>query len=206
MPPLNGPRAAIYARVSTSDQTCENQLLELRRYSEAQGWQATEYVDTGISGAKDRRPALDQLMSDAKRRKLNVVVCWKLDRFGRSLAHLINAIQTLTDAGVGFTSIGEGIDTRSATGRLMLGILGSFAEFERERIRERVIAGLRRARAHGQRLGRPRARVPVDRLQTVTELSVDDAARMLGVSRSTLKRWRRQIRDARQDNAVTLSR
>jgi DNA invertase Pin-like site-specific DNA recombinase len=135
MPPLNGPRAAIYARVSTSDQTCENQLLELRRYCEAQGWQATEYVDTGISGAKDRRPALDQLMSDAKRRKLHVVVCWKLDRFGRSLAHLINAIQTLTDAGVGFTSIGEGIDTRSATGRLMLGILGSFAEFERERIR-----------------------------------------------------------------------
>lgn len=76
-------------------------------------------------------------MADAKRRKVDVVVCWKLDRFGRSLAHLINAIQTLTDAGVGFTSIGEGIDTRSATGRLMLGILGSFAEFERERIRER---------------------------------------------------------------------
>jgi len=95
-------RAAIYARVSTSDQTCENQLLELRRYCEARHWQATEYVDAGISGAKDRRPALDQLMTDVKRRKLDVVVCWKLDRFGRSLAHLITAIQTLTDAGVGF--------------------------------------------------------------------------------------------------------
>ena len=118
-------RAAIYARVSTNDQTCENQLLELRRYCEARGWQTAEYVDNGISGAKDRRPALDRLIADAKRRKLDVVACWKLDRFGRSLAHLITAIQTLTDAGVGFTSLGEGIDTRSATGRLMLGILGS---------------------------------------------------------------------------------
>jgi hypothetical protein len=98
-------------------------------------------------------------MTDAKRRKLDVVVCWKLDRFGRSLAHLITAIQTLTDAGVGFTSIGEGIDTRSATGRLMLGILGSFAEFERERIRERIHAGLARARRQGQRLGRRRERI-----------------------------------------------
>ena len=121
----------IYAR-STSHQTCENQLLELRRYCEARGWTSSEYVDTDTSGAKDRRPALDRLMADAKRRKLDLVVCWKLDRFGRSLAHLVNAIQTLTDAGVGFTSLGEGIDTRSATGRLVLGILGSFAEFERK--------------------------------------------------------------------------
>src|SRR4030095_15319808 len=96
-------RAAIYARVSTTEQTCDNQLLELRRYCDARGWQATEYVDTGLSGSEDPRPALDRLMADAKRRKVDVVVCWKLDRFGRSLAHLINAIQALTDAGVGFT-------------------------------------------------------------------------------------------------------
>jgi DNA invertase Pin-like site-specific DNA recombinase len=107
----------------------------------------------------------------------------------------------LNHVGVAFVSLGEGIDCTTPAGKLQLHILAALAEFERERIRERVVAGLQRARAHGQRLGRPRARVPVDRLQTVTELSVDDAARMLGVSRSTLKRWRRQIRDARQDNA-----
>jgi DNA invertase Pin-like site-specific DNA recombinase len=183
-------RAAIYARVSTNDQTCENQLLELRRYCEARGWQATEYVDTGISGAKDRRPALDQLMTDAKRRKLDVVVCWKLDRFGRSLAHLVNAIQALTDAGVGFASLGEGIDTRSATGRLMLGILGSFAEFERERIRERIHAGLARARREGQRLGRRRQRISGRDLERVQNLSVREAAKVLGVPASRIHRAR----------------
>ncbi len=100
MTTTNGTRAAIYARVSTTDQTCENQLLELRRYVEACGWTATEYVDHGVSGSKDRRPALDDLMADAKRRKVDVVICWKLDRFGRSLTHLVNAIQSLTDTGV----------------------------------------------------------------------------------------------------------
>src|SRR4030095_16171178 len=88
MPPLIGQRAAVYARVSTSDQTCENQLLELRRYCEARGWRATEYVDTGISGSKDRRPALDALLTDAKRRRFDVLVCWRLDRLGRNLRHL----------------------------------------------------------------------------------------------------------------------
>ena len=127
-------------------------------------------------------------MADAKRRKVDVVVCWKLDRFGRSLAHLINAIQTLTDAGVGFTSIGEGIDTRSATGRLMLGILGSFAEFERERIRERIHAGLARARRQGQRLGRRRERISHHDLERVQGLSVREAARVLGVPPSRIQR------------------
>jgi DNA invertase Pin-like site-specific DNA recombinase len=183
-------RAAIYARVSTSDQTCENQLLELRRYCEARGWQTAEYVDNGISGAKDRRPALDRLIADAKRRKLDVVACWKLDRFGRSLAHLITAIQTLTDAGVGFTSLGEGIDTRSATGRLMLGILGSFAEFERERIRERIHAGMARAKRDGKRLGRRPHRVTDDDLTRTAHLSQNEAAKVIGVPRSVLQRAR----------------
>ena len=164
--------------------------MELRRYCEARGWQATEYVDAGISGAKDRRPALDRLMADAKRRKVDLVVCWKLDRFGRSLAHLVNAIQTLTDAGVGFTSLGEGIDTRSATGRLMLGILGSFAEFERERIRERIHAGLARARRDGQRLGRRRERINARDLERVQGLSVREAAKVLGVPASRIHRAR----------------
>jgi putative DNA-invertase from lambdoid prophage Rac len=186
-------RAAVYARVSTNDQTCENQLLELRRYCEARGWVATEYVDTGISGAKDRRPALDRLITDAKRRKVDVVICWKLDRFGRSLAHLVNAIGALTDAGVGFASLGEGIDTRSATGRLMLGILGSFAEFERERIRERIHAGLARARRQGQRLGRRRERISERDLQRVASLSVREAAKVLGVPPSRIHRERERL-------------
>ena len=110
---------------------------------------------------------------------------------GRSLQHLVNAIQSLADAGVGFQSLGEGIDTHSATGRLMLGILASFAEFERERIRERVMIGLLRARREGKRLGRPKAIIPTERLASVANLSVGEAAAALGVSRATVKRWRR---------------
>ena len=151
-------RAAIYARVSTADQTCENQLIDLRRYCAARGWDATEYVDTGVSGAKDRRPALDQLTADAGRRKVETVVVWRLDRFGCNLRHLITAIEELNAAGVSFVSMGENIDTASPTGRLLLGIMGSFAEFERERIRERIHAGLARARRQGQKLGRKRQR------------------------------------------------
>jgi DNA invertase Pin-like site-specific DNA recombinase len=128
-------------------------------------------------------------MADAKRPKVDVVICWKLDRFGRSLAHLVNAIGALTDAGVGFASLGEGIDTRSATGRLMLGILGSFAEFERERIRERIHAGLARARRQGLRLGRPEREVPEAVLASVRGLPVREAARRLGVSSATAHRW-----------------
>jgi len=177
-------RAAIYARVSTADQTCENQLIDLRRYCAARGWDATEYVDTGVSGAKDRRPALDQLMTDARRRKVDTVVVWRLDRFGRNLRHLITAIEELNAAGVSFVSMGENIDTASPTGRLLLGIMGSFAEFERERIRERIHAGLARARRQGQKLGRKRQRIPASDLQRVAGLSVREAARLLGVPAS----------------------
>ena len=177
-------RAAIYARVSTADQTCENQLIDLRRYCAARGWDATEYVDTGVSGAKERRPALDQLMTDARRRKVDTVVVWRLDRFGRNLRHLITAIEELNAAGVSFVSMGENIDTASPTGRLLLGIMGSFAEFERERIRERIHAGLARARRQGQKLGRKRQRIPASDLQRVAGLSVREAARLLGVPAS----------------------
>jgi putative DNA-invertase from lambdoid prophage Rac len=189
-------KAAIYARVSTLDQEPENQLAELRRYVEARGWSAAEYVDRGVSGAKDRRPALDQLVADAKRRRFDVVIAWRLDRLGRSLKHLITLLDDLQALGVAFVSLAEGIDATTPAGKLQLHILGAIAEFERERIRERVLAGLRRARANGQRLGRPKARVPVERLQTVATLPTDGAARTLGVSRSTLKRWRRQVQQS----------
>src|SRR5438876_9584017 len=102
-------RAAIYARVSTFDQEPENQLQELRRYVEARAWTAVEYVDKGVSGAKDRRAALDRLVADAKRRRFDVLVCWRLDRLGRNLRHLVTLIEELQTLGITFVSLGEGI-------------------------------------------------------------------------------------------------
>jgi DNA invertase Pin-like site-specific DNA recombinase len=186
-------KAAIYARVSTLDQEPENQLQELRRYIAARGWSGVEYVDRGVSGAKDRRPALDQLLTDARRRRLDVVVCWRLDRLGRNLKHLITLLEELQVLGVAFVSLAEGIDATTPAGKLQMHILGAIAEFERERIRERVMAGLQRAKAQGKRLGRPQVRIPVERLLRVAALPVGVAAERLGVSRSTVKRWRRQL-------------
>jgi DNA invertase Pin-like site-specific DNA recombinase len=183
--------AALYARVSTTDQTCENQLIELRRYCEARGWHiGREYVDTGISGSKDRRPALDDLITHARRRRFGVLVCWRLDRLGRNLRHLVTLLEELRELGIGFVSLGEGIDLGTPAGRLQLHVLAALAEFERSRIQERVRAGLARVRAEGRRLGRPVEAVPLERLGTVAGLSVRAAARELKVSRSTVQRWR----------------
>src|SRR5712671_8136539 len=135
-----------------------------------------------------RRPALDQLVTDARRRRFDVVVCWRLDRLGRNLKHLITLLEELQVLGVAFVSLAEGIDATTPAGKLQMHILGAIAEFERGRIRERVMAGLQRARTQGKRLGRPRAAVPMDRLLSVSGLSHDEAADRLGVSRSTMKR------------------
>ena len=181
-------RAGIYARVSSKDQTTENQLLELRRYCEARGWEIfKEYVDEGVSGAKDRRPALDQLVADAKRRRFDVVVAWALDRIGRSMRHLVLLLEDLESAGVHFVSLREGLDLSSAAGRLQLHILAALSEFERARIQERVRAGLARARQQGKRLGRRRLH-PVP--STLPKgLTVRAAAATWGVSKSTAARW-----------------
>jgi len=168
-------KAGIYARVSTFDQEPENQLAELRRYCEARGWTAVEYVDRGVSGSKDRRPALDQLLSDAKRRRFDVVVCWRLDRLGRNLKHLITLLDDLQALGVAFVSLAEGIDATTPAGKLQMHILGAIAEFEKGRIVERVRAGLQRAKAQGVKLGRPVAIVPVARVKGVNGLGIDDA-------------------------------
>jgi DNA invertase Pin-like site-specific DNA recombinase len=184
-------RAAIYSRVSTLDQNPENQAIELRRFAEARGWSADEYVDHGVSGAQDRRPALDRLLADARRRKFDALVCWKLDRLGRNLRHLILLLDELQALGIAFITLGESIDTTTPAGRLQLHILSAISQFERDRIRERVMAGLERARTQGKRLGRPKLAAPIDRLATVATLSLTDAAVALGVSRSTMKRWRR---------------
>ena len=144
-------RAAIYARVSTLDQQPENQLAELRRYVAARGWDAAvEYVDHGVSGAKDRRPALDRLVKDARRRKFDVLVTWKLDRLGRNLKHLITLLEDLQALGVAFVSLGEGIDATTPAGKLQMHILGAIAEFERGRIVERVRAGPRAGEGAGE--------------------------------------------------------
>ena len=182
-------QAAVYARVSTSDQTCENQLLELRRYVAARGWTLhREYVDQGVSGAKDRRVALDQLVTDARRRRFDVLVVWRLDRLGRNLRHLVTLLDDLQAVGVAFVSLGEGIDATTPAGRLQMHLLAAIAEFERARIAERVLAGLQRARAQGKRLGRPRRRIAETNLAAVNGLSQREAARRLGVPRSTVRR------------------
>jgi DNA invertase Pin-like site-specific DNA recombinase len=184
-------KVALYARVSTTDQEPENQLAELRRYAVARGWQVhQEYVDQGVSGTKERRPALDRMTSDARRRRFDVVVCWRLDRLGRNLKHLIAMLDELQSLGVAFVSLAEGIDATTPAGKLQMHILGAIAEFERGRIVERVKAGIARAKAQGKRLGRRPTIVDTVRFEAVAHLSVREAARELGVARSIVHRWR----------------
>ncbi len=180
-------RVAIYARVSTTDQHTENQLAELRRYAQAREWTTQhEYVDAGISGAKESRPALDHMLKDARRRRFDAVLVWRLDRLGRNLRHLILLLDDLQALGVAFVSLAEGLDCTTPAGRLQLHVLGAIAEFERERIRERVRAGLARARAQGRRLGRPRLAPLSPSLPAA--LTVRAAAVAWGVSKSTAAR------------------
>ena len=183
-------RAAIYARVSTLDQQPENQLAELRKYVQARGWSAHEYTDKGISGAKDRRPALDALIRDAKRRKFDVLICWRLDRLGRSLKHLVTLLDELHVLEIAFVSLAEGIDATTPAGKLQMHILAAIAEFERARIAERVKAGLARARASGRRLGQTPHRIAAEDLARTEHLSVRRAAAELEIPRSVLHRAR----------------
>src|ERR1700730_10711614 len=152
-------KAAIYARVSTVNhgQDVSMQTRELREYCERRGFEIVdEYTDVGFSGSKDSRPELNRLMADAKQRRFDTVCVWKLDRFGRSLRHLVNALADLESLGVSFISIKDNLDLSTPSGRLMFQIIGAMAEFERALIQERVKAGLRNAKAKGKRLGRPR--------------------------------------------------
>jgi DNA invertase Pin-like site-specific DNA recombinase len=150
-------KAAIYARVSTTDQNCEMQLRELREYCARHGWDVCrEYVDTGWSGSKVRRPQLDRLMADARLRKMDCVVVWKLDRWARSNVHCQESIGELQALGIRWLATTQGLDTDQLNpmSRAMLGMMAVFAEFEREMIRERVKAGMNAARHRGRQLGR----------------------------------------------------
>ena len=152
-------RAALYARVSTTGhgQDPEMQLRELREYCQRRGWDmAGEFIDVGISGAKEKRVALDRLIAGAHRRRFDAVVVWKFDRFARSVSHLLRALETFQSLGIEFVSLSEQMDTSTPTGKMVFTVLGAVAELERSLIAERVRAGLRNARAKGKRLGRPR--------------------------------------------------
>jgi DNA invertase Pin-like site-specific DNA recombinase len=162
-------RVALYARVSTlNNQDPEMQLTELREYAGRRGWQIVEeFTDQGASGCRESRPALNRLMSDACRRRFDAILVWKIDRFGRSLKHLVNALAELAAWGVAFVSLRDNLDLSTPSGRLMFQIIGAMAEFERALIKERVRAGLRNARAKGRRLGRPRVIVDVSRIASL---------------------------------------
>jgi DNA invertase Pin-like site-specific DNA recombinase len=144
------------------------QLRELREYCQRRGWEIVdEYVDIGVSGTRERRPALDRLLADCSRRLVDAVVVYRYDRFARSLRQLVNALEEFRALGIDFVSLHEGVDTSTPNGRLVFGIFASIAEFERELIRDRVRSGLAAAKAKGKRLGRPRVVVDAPRIVTL---------------------------------------
>ena len=151
-------RIALYARVSTDKQTCENQLQELRSIAERMNYTiVAEFVDNGISGMKTRqnRPALDQLMKSATQRKFDMVMCWSIDRLGRSLQNLVEILNELQAIKIDLFFLQQGMDTSTPSGRMIFSVFGAIGEFERNLIRERVIAGQKRAVANGVKMGRP---------------------------------------------------
>ena len=181
-------RVALYARVSTArcekcgkvrtehdnlhhefkGQDPEVQLRELREYIKCRGWQLSEvYADAGVSGTKASRPALNRLMVDAGRRRFDVVIVWRFDRFARSVSHLLRALEQFQALGIDFISLSENVDTSTPTGKMVFTVLGAVAELERSLIVERVKAGLRNARAKGTKLGRPRVHVDEARIEAL---------------------------------------
>lgn len=184
-------RVAIYARVSTLNhgQDINVQTRELRQFAEVRSWQITgEYVDNGVSGAKDSRPELNRLMADAHKRRFDVVCVWRFDRFARSVSHLLRALETFKALGIDFVSFSEQMDTSTPAGKMVFTVLGAVAELERSLIAERVRAGLRNARAKGKTLGRPRVKVDAARIATLraSGLSWPKIAADLGVSVGTV--------------------
>ncbi len=176
----------LYARVSTNKgQDTGLQLAELREYAVRRGWQALEYVDEGISGAKDSRPALNRLMADARQRKLDAVAVWKLDRWGRSVSHLVNSIAELDAAGVRFISLRDNLDFSTPAGRLQFHMLAAFAEFERALIAERVKAGIARRKSKGLPVGRQRKVFDRERVSELraSGLSIREIASRMGLRR-----------------------
>ena len=186
-------KVAIYTRVSTLDQTIDNQLIELRDYCSKMGWEITqEYADEGLSGtlSREKRPALNSLIKDAYRKRFDSVVCWDISRLGRSMKELVLFLSYMKDRDIGICSVRQGFDTSTSMGEIMFQFVGILSSWEREMIRERTLAGLERARRQGKTLGR--RKVTNDRITAqIIELrndkkSIRQIASEVGVSRGTV--------------------
>ena len=184
-------KCAIYCRVSTAEQNTQMQVQELRDYCKRRDWEITdEFIDAGVSGSKESRPALNRLLADAKRRKFDAVLVYRYDRFARSLRQLVNALTEFDALGIHFISLHEGVDTSTPNGRLVFGIFASIAEFERELCRSRVRSGIAAARAKGKTLGRPRVVVDIAQIRHLREqgCSWRAVSRELGIAAETAQR------------------
>ena len=189
-PTVRGSRAAIYIRISKDQQNSALQRDELPAYCASRGWQVIETYEDHMTGGNDRRPQLDRLMADARRRKFDVVICWRFDRLARSTSHLLRALEEFQSMGIDFVSLREAIDTSTPAGKMVFTIVGSVAELERSIIRERVIAGQRAARRRGVRFGRPSVEVDVDEVSKLRNsgLSWRAIAAQTGFAKDTLRR------------------
>jgi DNA invertase Pin-like site-specific DNA recombinase len=199
-------RVAIYARVSTTNhgQDVTVQTRELQQFSKARGWQIIDsYIDVGVSGGKEKRPGLDKLLRDARGRKFDVLLCWKLDRVGRSLRHLVNLLADLEALGISFVSLSDNLDLTTPSGQLMFHVIAAMAQFERSLIQERVRAGLRNAVSKGRKLGRPRIAVDVVQIGHLRAQgrSVREIANELGLTRGLVHKTlvRRSLSSSRSD-------
>lgn len=182
-------RVGVYCRVSTSEQSADMQLRDLRQYVQARGITATEYVDT-CSGAKEQRPQLDRLMADARRRRIDCVLVWRFDRFARSSKHLLLALEEFRALGIQFISYQENIDTTTPMGQAMFTIVSAVAQLERDIIRERVKSGMAAAKARGLHMGRPRVDVDAPSVRRLRSegLSWSQVCRQLNLSKGTAQR------------------
>jgi DNA invertase Pin-like site-specific DNA recombinase len=183
-------KVAIYVRVSTAEQNPALQRNELREFCQRRGLQIAEEYEDRMSGAKDRRPALDRLMADASRRKFDAVVVWRFDRFARSVSHLLRALEQFNALGVQFISLTETVDTSTPMGKMVFTVLGSVAELERSLIRERVVAGMKAARKRGVHCGRPRCVVDAEKVRRMRRdgATWETIAAVVGAPRSVCQR------------------
>jgi DNA invertase Pin-like site-specific DNA recombinase len=195
----NGARAAIYLRVSSDDQTTENQRLVLARVAAHRGWLIVQtYEDQGISGAKgrDQRPAFDQLLTDAVRRKFDILMVWSIDRLGRSVLHVANALAEFDGAAIRLYCDRAGIDSSTPMGRAMIQMASVFGEQERSILRSRVLAGLERVRAQGGKLGRPKVSPKIEnaiRTHLSAGKGILKVAALVGAGSGTVQRVKREM-------------
>ncbi len=184
-------RVGIYARCSTSDQSTDMQLSDLEQFSIERRFKIYRiYKDNGISGTQESRPALNELMNDARKKRFDIVLCWRFDRFARSSKHLITALHEFKNLGIDFVSFQENIDTSSPLGEAIFTIISAMSKLERDIIAERVKGGLRRAQANGKRLGRPKSIVDIDKLVDFRKqnMSIRRIADEMSLSKGTIEK------------------